>query len=652
MTTVGTLTVFARPQKRPPGDCAAWAVTHRRYRFEPIVCSGCGNLLRASSSVASTWRYNYLLTRLCGFLLNRVLSRATVMIDDCELLRRYADHGDETAFATLVGRKVNIVYSAAVRQTGGDAHLAQEVTQGVFLDLARKAQSLRRHTSLTGWLHTSTRFAAAKAVRTQQRWQNRNREAQAMHEIEHAPSGEPAWNQLRPVLDAALAELGERDREALLLRFFEERPLAEVGSKIGLNENAARMCVDRALEKLRQTLARKGVTSTTAALGLVLTQHAVTAAPAGLAAVAAGSALAAVAGSAVATSTAGAGAKLFEFMATTKLQAALAAAIGIAATTALFFEHRENKQLRAANTGVRQEIAALRSENQRLIAASATPQPRPEESAPPNATGAGFGADGKFAFSQAAAPKTMALNADEKEVEQLIDIQAKGQLDARYGALFRRLNLSPEKVDQLKKLLLDRQNVVRDVINAGRERGLGMQELQANLPAMVEKTNAAVDENIRGLLGDEGFGQYQNYQTTLPERGIAEQLASRLISSNDPLSSPQLEQLVQTLAANTTTLMPMPNDPAAAAVPGDHIFLSNAEFNSGGGPVVALGGAGMMANNTPMTNEAIAQAANFLTPAQLAALQQIQAERQAAQTMSERMMRRLPAKLHQLPKPD
>lgn len=565
------------------------------------------------------------------------------MIEDCELLRRYTEAGDETAFATLVARKVNVVYSAALRLTGSDAQLAQEVTQGVFLDLARKARALARHTSLTGWLHTSTRFAAAKAVRAQQRWQNRTREAQAMHQIEHAPSDEPAWNQLRPVLDEALAELGERDREALLLRFFEERPLAEVGNKIGLSENSARMCVDRALEKLRRTLARRGVTSTTSALGLVLTQHAVTAAPAGLAAAATESALAAVASSVLTAGTVGT--KLFEFMAMTKLQVGAAAAIGIAAATALFFERQENELLRAENTGARQEVAALRRENQRLATMAAdTPQPDPT---PPAAnTGSGFGVPhGKAMFSHAAEARTMALKVDEKEMERLMDIQRKGQLEARYNALFRRLNLPPEKIEQLKKLLLDRQNVARDVIHAGREQGLSMPELQANLPAMIEKTNAAVDENIRSLLGDESYAQYQNYQSTLPQRSIAEQLASRLNSTADPLSSQQLEQLVQILAANTTPVTPTTTDPTGPGVAGDHVIVGNSEFAANGpGPVFAFGAAGMLSNPSPLSDEAIAQSGSVLTPAQLAALQQIQAEQQAAQAMSQRMMSSLPGK--------
>jgi RNA polymerase sigma factor (sigma-70 family) len=563
------------------------------------------------------------------------------MIEDCELLRQYAQAGDETAFATLVARKVNLVYSAALRQSGSDAQLAQEVTQGVFLDLARKARSLTHHTSLTGWLYTSTRFAATKAVRAQQRWQNRTREAQAMHEIEHASSAEPAWAQLRPVLDAALADLGDRDREALLLRFFEERPLAEVGSRIGLSENAARMCVDRALEKLRRMLARRGVTSTAAALGLVLTQHAVTAAPAGLATAATQTALAGAASGVLTTSMIGT--KLFQLMAMTKIQAGTAGLIGLAAVAALVFERNENEQLRAENTGAREEAAALRRENERLAALATSAQPiNSTPSTLPTAVGRG-GSKGNFTYAHAAGAHTMELKIDEVEMERLMDIQRKGQLDARYGALFRRLNLSPEKIDQLKKLLLDRQNVTRDVLHAGKEQGLSMPELHANLPAMIEKTNAVVDENIRSLLGEDDYQNYQNYQTTLPQRAVAEQLASRLNSTADPLTSQQLEQLVQILAANAT---PAPSDPAAVGYRSDRVFLGGPEFaTNSAGPMFAMASSGMLSNTPPVSEAAIAQSESVLTPPQLKALQQIQAEQQAAQAMSQRLMSGLPGKV-------
>lgn len=212
------------------------------------------------------------------------------MNDDTQLLRRYAEEGVEAAFAEVVGRHVDLVYGAALRQTRGNAALAQDVVQGVFTDLARKASAVAQHETVVGWLHTATRFAAAKAVRAEVRRQGREREAQLMKDVMDG-SGVTNWEEVRPVIDAALGDLKERERTAILLRFFEQKPLAEVGASLAMTETAARSCVDRALDKLHAALARRGITSTTAALGVALANQIVVAAPAGLAVRVSGQAL-------------------------------------------------------------------------------------------------------------------------------------------------------------------------------------------------------------------------------------------------------------------------------------------------------------------------------------------------------------------------
>lgn len=218
------------------------------------------------------------------------------MNDDGELLQRYAGRRDQAAFAELVQRHVNLVYSAALRQVNGDAHLAEDAAQMVFADLARKAAALASHRVLAGWLFTSTRFAAAKLVRSEQRRRTREQEAHMMKELTSDPGGAVDWARVRPVLDAALADLNHTDREALLLRFFEGCGFAEVGERLQLSENTARMRVERALEKLHARLARRGVTSSGAALAVALSSQGVMAAPAGLAATISGAVLATTAG--------------------------------------------------------------------------------------------------------------------------------------------------------------------------------------------------------------------------------------------------------------------------------------------------------------------------------------------------------------------
>src|SRR5581483_6396317 len=140
--------------------------------------------------------------------------------DDSQLLARYCAEGSETAFAEIVSRHVALVYSAALRRTGGDAHLAQDVAQIVFADLARKARWLPRTVVLAGWLHRAARYAAAQLMRTEQRRRGREQHALAMNTLHAEP--EPDWNEIRPWLDEALDRLGATDRDALLLRFFEQ----------------------------------------------------------------------------------------------------------------------------------------------------------------------------------------------------------------------------------------------------------------------------------------------------------------------------------------------------------------------------------------------------------------------------------------------
>lgn len=285
------------------------------------------------------------------------------MKDDATLLRCYAENRSERDFAALVHRHLNLVYSAALRQVNGDRQLAEDVTQLVFTDLARKAAQLTHHRVLAGWLFTSTRFAAAKLVRGERRRHNREQEAQHMQEIlQSDPAASLDWERVRPVLDDALGELDERDREAILLRFLEGRDFAEVGARLSLSDNAARMRVDRAVDKLRSLLERRGMTSTAAALAVVLANQAVVAAPAGLAATVTSTALAgvAVSGSTVAT---------LGFMSMTKLQLGLAGAVLVAGAGGYVLQEQDNAALRDELTGLRQrsvEVSGLRRANQEL----------------------------------------------------------------------------------------------------------------------------------------------------------------------------------------------------------------------------------------------------------------------------------------------
>lgn len=283
------------------------------------------------------------------------------MSDDAELLLRYAERRDETAFAELVRRHLGLVYHAALRQCGGDAHRAEDVAQLVFADLARKAAALARRPVLAGWLYTSTRYAAAQAVRAEARRQRREQEAQRMNETLSSSEPPADWEKLRPVIDDVLHTLGAREREAVLLRFFEGRGFAELGAKFAVSEDAARMRVDRALEKMRTALARRGVSSTTAALSLALVGQSAAAVPTGL--------TTSVTGAALATAGAGGATAVGSLFMLTKLQLGIAGVVLAGGVTGYVAQADTNARLEneAATLRVQNErLAALKSENTQL----------------------------------------------------------------------------------------------------------------------------------------------------------------------------------------------------------------------------------------------------------------------------------------------
>ncbi len=257
------------------------------------------------------------------------------MNDDAALLHRYAAEGSQDAFAELVRRHLDLVYHAALRQTCGDPHRAEDVAQRVFTDLARKASALTHRPLLVAWLHTATRHAAAELRRTELRRQAREQAAFAMNETELAPEGAADWERLRPLIDDALQSLGERDRAAVLLRFFENRSYAELSSALDVTEDAARVRVNRALEKLRATLARRGLVSTAAALGLALAQPAFAATPAGLAASVTTVSLSAAGTGAVVGATTG----IFAAVSTAKIATLTAGAITLVFLGVAVYQH-------------------------------------------------------------------------------------------------------------------------------------------------------------------------------------------------------------------------------------------------------------------------------------------------------------------------
>jgi RNA polymerase sigma factor (sigma-70 family) len=494
---------------------------------------------------------------------------------DMQLLQEYAGGNSEEAFATLVSRHINLVYSAAFRHVG-NPHQAEEITQAVFVILARKAPRLNRATVLSGWLYQTARLTAANFLRTENRRRHREQEAH-MQSTANQPEPE-LWKQIGPVLDEAMAQLSETDRNAIVLRFFEDKPLKEVGAALGTTDDAAKMRVNRAIEKMRAFFLKRGVTLSSAGLAASICENSVQAAPVGLAAsVALGvgkSAVLAASTSTLATGT-------LKLMAWSKLNIA----IGVAAVAIMAVEWN---QISAAKEKVAQlqeqlqrqtqlnqtqqtEIAKLDGQNsvlhkeiQSTIHETARARNRNSMAMTPPGAARGKG-------------QSIADLMKDPAMQQMMR-EGKGRvLRKQYAPLLKQLNLTPEQADTFYKLLLDNQFNYKEQAagNSGQELETGLQT----------------------LLGDSGYTQYQDYKSGVEARAQLDQMTGDF--AENPLTDDQQQQLVKvmTAAQNTVTgandaVKFNVNDPAAA-------MAQNLQLQEN------------------INQQVLQQAADFLSPAQL-----------------------------------
>ena len=202
---------------------------------------------------------------------------------DHDLVEQFARDHSEPAFATLVDRYVPLVHSVALRHAQ-DPQQAQDITQVVFILLARKAGSLGRGAVLPGWLYETARLTAANWRRHETRRLRREQDAYMESAVEEA-APEAVWSELAPLLDDAMSHLSTTDRDAIVLRYFQNKTLPEVGSALGLGESAAHKRVSRALEKLRKLFLKRGVTLAVGVIATAISTQSVQAAPAGFATV-------------------------------------------------------------------------------------------------------------------------------------------------------------------------------------------------------------------------------------------------------------------------------------------------------------------------------------------------------------------------------
>jgi RNA polymerase sigma factor (sigma-70 family) len=466
------------------------------------------------------------------------------MTDDAELLRRYVDSRTEIDFTTLVERHLNLVYQAALRRMGGRSDLAQDVTQQVFTTLAREAPKLVTHPALVGWLFTATRHAASQQLRAERRRQDREIQSLVRNSLESS-TPDTNWDQIRDQLDEVMDRLAEQDRTAILQRFFHNQAFAQIGVTFGLSEDAARKRVDRALERLRGLLVKRGITSTGSALGVLLASQAATAAPAGLAQMIASTAF--IPGATASLPTAG----LLYFM-NTKIALSLAGALGLAGVLSLpfiglaLYENHEATNAELAVTTARQEnerratelnkLQEQEREAEKKTAAFKLEQERAQ------AVAAALVQTRSAAQPALTQPEVEALHEGREffalfpKAGPLVLKLSRAQIHSNYLGFYRSANLTPAQIAELEKqtseYLLENQGVTPG----------GISPVVSSLP----------DDRLQQILGEENFQRLQEFLRQRPAYTTTRWAAMCAGFDSTPLSQKQTDQLVQTITANSS----------------------------------------------------------------------------------------------------
>jgi RNA polymerase sigma factor (sigma-70 family) len=443
------------------------------------------------------------------------------------------------------------VYSAALRVVNGDVHSAEDVTQQVFTEAARQAEGLARHPALVGWLYTTTRNMALRMNRTEQRRKAREEEANTMNEIIHDDSPAVDWAQLGPVLEDVMHELDEKDRHAVLLRFFQNRPLKEVGAVLNLNENAARMRVERALEKLRGKLASRGISTTAGVLAAAMAANAVEAAPTGLAATVSATA---VAGAAVQLTTAITATKAITMTAIQK--SIVAAALTVAVGTGVFAVHQGSQmsgqiqaleqqraplaeqlqKLEQERNDATNQLAALKEENARLKSGQNTAELM-------KLRGEVGMLRQKPVSTQAtaSAPSTgIAKMMSDPAMKEYIRQAQREKIKSMYSDLFKELKLTPDQTDNFLQVLCDAAAKSMERLTSTGEMA----------PDGADET--AIKTQLRSLLGDAGLARFGEYSQEIPARTTVSLLNAQL--GDNPINDEQSARLLQIIKAEPYNL--------------------------------------------------------------------------------------------------
>ena len=470
---------------------------------------------------------------------------------DSQLLREYAERRSEAAFGEVVSRHVDLVYSAALRMMGGDAHLAQDVTQAAFMALAQSAGKLTNHPVLCGWLHQTTRNIAANTVRSDARRRAREQEAAAMNELLTNEPDVP-WDQLAPHLDSVLGELNEGERDVLLLRYFERKSAREMGQILGISDEAAQKRVTRALEHSRQFLARRGVAVGTGALIMALSANAVHAAPVGLAATISTATAATMAGAVIPTSTV-----IAKTLAMTTLQKTLVGATLLAALGAGIYGIQETANARYQAQAAREQVALLSQSieqlrrerddatNQLAGASAEVAQLKQTQTTPEVLRLRGQVGSLRTELASTAAKSNSGSGfskmMSDPAMREYINQAMTDMIKRRYGPLFTELKLTPEQTEQFVQM-------VSAEYHKGAQRLATAQQSSGSTPAPGSADNySELTEKLRGLLGDSGLARFGQYSQEIPARATVDLLNGQLGASK--LTYDQQARLLQIVKA-------------------------------------------------------------------------------------------------------
>ncbi len=486
-----------------------------------------------------------------------------MMANDAELLgqftRDFASSAGQDAFAELVERHLPLVYSAALRQVRSP-QLAEEVSQSVFTQLANHAIALQPKTVLAAWLHRVTYHAAVDVVRREARRQARERIACEMSTLMNDEAAD--WTQIEPHLDQAVQSLDETDRTAILLRYFENKSLREVGETLGFSEDAAQKRVSRALDRLRDYFVKNKIAVPAAGLAVVISANAIQAVPVGLPSTISATSLAVPISATLTTA---------KIIAMTTIQKIAIGAVLVGAAVAIVYQQREVSHLRQQNENYAQQQAhenALAAQVQQLQqerdqASNALASAKEENASLKNRPTEVLklrGEVGKLRDEKAQLGATTALSklTATPEERALVREQQKAGMSLIYKELTKQLKLTPDQTGKFNDLLADHIMQGIDYVAAG----IRDKTPSDQLSQIFASDNASLNQSIQDLLGADALAQYQDYTKNLLGALTTDQFAESLTGSDDEKKAKetQLRQAIQQEVQSTLANAGLPAD--------------------------------------------------------------------------------------------